>query len=176
MKLTKRHLAEEFESSPVISTERGNDLSATQGRFSGSASIASTATPTSPGRKYSGTLTNVGIPSKAVNKITVYAGPDRGFIEVDEDDERLFYNRRTAREAVGRNNEVLRFLRNSGVVSPQVMQNLVTANFGQAAVADGLAKTAPNIKATGRLTLDPRLTASNTLSRGGFDFGNAITR
>ena len=118
----------------------------------------------------------MGIPTKAVNKITVYGGPDKGFFEVDEDDERLFYNRRTAREAVGRNNEVLRFLRNSGVVSPQVMQNLVTANFGQVAVADGMAKTAPNIKATGRLTLDPRLSASNTLSRGGTDIGNAISR
>ena len=172
MKLTKRHLEEEFQ----FGTASGDDGSATQGQFSGTASIASTATPTSPGRKYSGTLTNVGIPTKAVNKITVYGGPDKGFFEVDEDDERLFYNRRTAREAVGRNNEVMRFLQNSGVVSPQVMQNLATANFGQVAVADGMARTAPNIKATGRLTLDPRLSASNTLSRGGFDFGNAISR
>mgnify|MGYP003139826498 FL=1 len=172
MKLTKRHLDEEF----VLGTNRGDDGRSSGGRYTGSASIASTATPTSPGRKYAGTLTNVGIPTKAVNRITVYGGPEKGFFEVDEDDERLFYNRRTAREAVGRNNEVLRFLRNSGVVSPQVMQNLATANFGQVAVADGMARTAPNIKATGKLSLDPRLSASNTLSRGGLDIGNAISR
>ena len=172
MKLDQRHLEEEFE----LGTDGGDDGSATQGRFTGTASISSTATPTSPGRKFAGTLTTLGIPSKAVGKIQVYGGPQKGFFEVDEDDERLFYNRRTAREAVGRNNEVMRFLRNSGVVSPQVMQNLATANFGQVAVADGMARTAPNIKATGRLTLDPRLSASNTLSRGGTDIGNAISR
>jgi hypothetical protein len=174
MKLTKRHLVEE--KGPDFGSGIAGDNFSTGGKFAGTASLSNTQTPTSPGGKYAGTLTTLGIPDAEVNKITVYAGPDKGFIEVDEDDERLFYNRRTAREAVGRNNEVLRFLQNSGVVSPQVMQNLTTANFGQTAVADGMAKTAPNVKATGRLSLDPRLTASNTLSRGGFDFGNAISR
>lgn len=172
MKLDQRHIEEEFE----LGTEGGDDGSATQGRFTGTASISTTATPATPGSKFAGTLTTIGIPSKSVGKIKVYGGPNKGFIEVDDDDERLFYNRRTAREAVGRNNEVMRFLRNSGVVSPQVMQNLVTANFGQVAVADGMARTAPNIKATGKLSLDPRLSASNTLSRGGLDIGNAISR
>jgi len=54
--------------------------------------------------------------------VTVYAGPDRGFVEVDDDDERLFYNRRVARQSVQQNMDVARFLAQNGMGQSDAMR------------------------------------------------------
>ena len=54
--------------------------------------------------------------------VTVYAGPDRGFVEVDEDDERLFYNRRVARQSIQQNMDVARFLTQNGMGQSDAMR------------------------------------------------------
>ena len=54
--------------------------------------------------------------------VTVYAGPDRGFVEVDDDDERLFYNRRVARQSIQQNMDVARFLAQNGMGQSDAMR------------------------------------------------------
>ena len=94
------------------------------------------ASPTTSGNKKSGTKSSLGTTSIPTGKVTVYGGPGKGFVEVDDDDERLSWFRQNSRSAASNLGVQLDYLRKFNPTS-ELIPSLTRQIDIQNAIADG---------------------------------------
>ena len=92
--------------------------------------------PTTSGNKKSGTKSSLGTSAIATGKVTVYGGPGKGFVEIDDDDERLSWFRQNSRSAASNLGVQLDYLRKFNP-SSELIPSLTRQIDIQNAIADG---------------------------------------
>ena len=92
--------------------------------------------PTTSGNKKSATKSGLGTSAIPTGKVTVYGGPGKGFVEVDDDDERLSWFRQNSRSAASNLNVQLDYLRKFNPTS-ELIPSLTRQIDIQNAIADG---------------------------------------
>ena len=95
-----------------------------------------TQSPTTSGNKKSGTKSSFGTSAIPTGKVTVYGGPGKGFVEVDDDDERLSWFRQNSRSAASNLGVQLDYLRKFNP-SSELIPSLTRQIEIQTAIADG---------------------------------------
>ena len=92
--------------------------------------------PATSGNKKSATKSGLGTSAIATGKVTVYGGPGKGFVEVDDDDERLSWFRQNSRSAASNLGVQLDYLRKFNP-SSELIPSLTRQIEIQTAIADG---------------------------------------